>query len=262
MATTVNGIRYPLGSDTVNIAVDAQNLATDIDTSLANQNFAVSVGPGNLPGYNGTNTSTILVNPVPGYVLEADSTNVVGVKWSAGHFPNMYFIASAIATSGTQPILSFTNIPQIFQSIKLYIYCRVGTSSEDVLLTSINGTIIDNGSERWNMLQYSFVGGGSTTALSETLLSSNPTLVTAEAINPSWAELTIHDYANQGRLMKPFTLKSTNPKDTTTNPVPSYTSGYITINSTTLQSDISSLTLQWGSTNTVNRWAAYLYGVK
>jgi len=260
MATTANGIRYPLGSDTVNIAVDAQNLATDIDTKLLAQTYGLS-SQGDILGYSGTANAVIPVNTRPGYVLEADSTATSGVKWSTGHFPNMFFIQSAIATSGSQPILSFTNIPQIFQSIKLYIYSQVQTSSEDVRLISINGITTDNGSEQWNVLQYSFTNG-STTGLSELIPNGNFTLFTAETTNPSWAELTIHDYADQSRLMKPFTLRSTAPRATTNNPTASYSSGYITINSSTLQSDISSLSLQWGTTNSLERLAAYLYGVK
>ena len=260
MATTVNGIRYPLGSDTVNIAVDAQNLATDIETKLLAQTYGLT-SQGDILGYGGTANVVIPVNTRPGYVLEADSTATAGVKWSANHFPNMFFIASAIATSGTQPILSFTNIPQIFQSIKLYIYSQVGSSAEEVRLISINGTALDNGNERWNALRYLFEGG-STTALTEDVPSNNLTLVAAESASPSWAELTIHDYADQGRVMKPFTLKSSAPRVTTNNPVASYASGYITINSTTLRSDISSLSLQWATTNSLGRLAAYLYGVK
>jgi hypothetical protein len=260
MATTANGIRYPLGSDTVNIAVDALNLATDIDTKLAAQTFNLT-SQGDILGYSGTANTRIPVNTRPGYVLEADSTTTAGVKWSAGHFPNMFFIASSIATSGTQPILSFTNIPQIFQAIKLYVYCRVGTSSESINLISINGvTVSDNNNEQWNSLRYSFSNGNQTAVLEP---ATNPfTIVDAQSVNPSWAELTIHDYADQNRLMKPFTLKSVVPQATTNDPFGQYASGFISLNSSTLSSDISSLSLQWASTNTVGRWAAYLYGVK
>jgi hypothetical protein len=260
MATTASGIRYPLGSDTVNIAVDAQNLATDIDTKLLAQTYGLS-SQGDILGYSGTANAVIPVNTRPGYVLEADSTATAGVKWSAGHFPNMFFIASSIATSGSQPVLSFTNIPQIFQAIKLYVYCKVGTSNEEVRLISMNGVNVSStSSQEWNSLRYSF-SNDTTTAVSEDL-SATFALVQNELSNPSWAELTIHDYADQNRLMKPFTLKSVYPRATTNNPIGKYESGFISLNSTTLSSDISSLSLQWGSTNAVDRWAAYLYGVK
>jgi hypothetical protein len=259
MATTVNGIRYPLGSDTVNIAVDAQNLATDIETKLLAQTYGLA-SQGDILGYSGTANAVIPVNTRPGYVLEADSTATAGVKWSAGHFPNMFFIASSIATSGNQPILSFTNIPQIFQAIKLYVYCQVGSSSENINLISMNDANFGGSSTVWSVIRYSF-DGGSTTSLGET----NPStfsLSEAEPTTPTWLELTIHDYADQGRLMKPFTLKGAIPRTTTNDPLSDYASGIIAPGSSIPQSNISSLSLQWGTTNSISRWAAYLYGVK
>ena len=37
MATTANGIRYPLSTDAINIPQDLLNLATDVDTYVTNE---------------------------------------------------------------------------------------------------------------------------------------------------------------------------------------------------------------------------------
>src|SRR5215831_17372628 len=42
--TTNYALRYPVGTDPPNVAPDIQNLATDVDTVLANQIRAVPIG--------------------------------------------------------------------------------------------------------------------------------------------------------------------------------------------------------------------------
>lgn len=54
MPTTPNGIRYPAGTDPINLTQDLLNLATDVDTyvtaELATQDAAVNATLGTLNG--------------------------------------------------------------------------------------------------------------------------------------------------------------------------------------------------------------------
>jgi hypothetical protein len=263
MATTSNGIRYPSGSDTVNIATDAQNLASDIETAIASQTFNITTA-GDLLGYTGSVHQRLAIEPRPGFVLQADSTQATGMKWSNEHYPNMFFIASVSTTTGSQPILSFTAIPQIFSAIKLYVFCQVNTSTEDVNLISINGLGTATNASQWNF-QWHSLSGDSAITFTESAGVNTPTLTIAGAGSNlvSWSELTISEYANQTRTPKPITIRNVQmPASATANNFVAYRTGQAYLDSTTLSHEITSLSLQWSSTNSAVRWAAYLYGVK
>lgn len=75
MATTANGIRYPLSTDAINIPQDMLNLATDVDTyvtaelaaqdatvtaQLSAQNAAVTATLGNLNNQIDLDTAVIM----------------------------------------------------------------------------------------------------------------------------------------------------------------------------------------------------------
>jgi len=266
MATTTNGIRYPLSSDAVNIATDTQNLATDIDTKIAAQTFGVT-SAGQIIGSTGSTSVAIPIENRPGFLLEADSTKTAGVGWAADHYPNMFYLGSSVSTSGgtVQPILSFTSIPQIFQAVKFILYCQVGSTSESVYITSING--LTWGTANNGLFSFQRLGNtASSTALATaaTVDDNNPLLFTAssETNQVAWAELTIFDYANQAKAEKPFTLKSCAMTGSPSFNTMFYSTGTIGVNSTTASAEITSISFQWGSSNTIRRWAAYAYGLK
>jgi hypothetical protein len=269
MAQTASGIRYPQGSDTVNIATDLQNIATDIDTQIAAQTFGITA-PGDIPGYTGAVNSTIAAPNTPGLLLSADSTAASGISWKSP-YPNMYFIASAIATSGTQPILSFTNIPQNFQSIKIYLYSAVNTSTESLNLISINGVTFQGSNSSW-LNRFKEVGngnGGSSSTMANSSLSDSGTFTIMDVIALSgrvaWAEFTIDSYADYIGMPMPYVIKSAGMGTTNGASNMKYESGYIYRGTTnTAAKQISALSFQWGSTNSFTnaRLAAYMYGVK
>lgn len=97
MATTPKGLRYPVGSDSANVAQYFQNLATDVDAKLFTHGGTSGVLAGSAPT---TGTGLIVKTYVGNVTVNANGD--AQVTFPGGAFPNgLLSVTARHSPSGT-----------------------------------------------------------------------------------------------------------------------------------------------------------------
>lgn len=271
MATTSSGIRYPVSGDSVNIATDIQNTATDIDTKIAAQTFGLTTA-GDLATHNGTEESRLasfVANKFFGnHILTANSSAANGIEWSTSHLPNMYLIASG-SSLASLPVVTFSNIPQSFSAIRVYAYIAGGSTARVLHLNQINGIL--EGNTTWTAYGAILSSGINNASFTLTRAAGDTSPVDGHPFGyqapdnnrVGWAEITIYDYADTSNSMKALSTKYILSASTTGRNGMGISVGHISILDSSASQNISSITFTFDSTNTTQRRNDfYLYGIK
>lgn len=114
MATTAKGLRYPTSADTVDIAGDIQNLATDIDTVHAAQTYSLTT-KGSLPTRSASAYAPLAGVTQPAGLRALDSASN-GLEW--GSYPAAgWSLAGSTTIANDQAIIFVRDIPLGFKEL-------------------------------------------------------------------------------------------------------------------------------------------------
>ena len=126
MPTTAKGLRYPTSADTVDIAGDIQNLATDIESVHAAQTYSLT-SKGSLPTRSASAYAVHAPIAQPGG-LRALASASTGLEWGA--YPaGGWSLISTTTTTQQQAIIPVLNIPLGFKQIAFAFTGSTGTNS-------------------------------------------------------------------------------------------------------------------------------------
>lgn len=133
MATTAKGLRYPTSADTVDIAGDIQNLATDIESVHAAQTYSLTA-KGSLPTRSASAYAVHSAITQPG-ALRALASASTGLEWGAYPAGGWALISTTITTQ-PQSIIPVFNIPLGFKQIAFSFTGWTGATSTLELRTN------------------------------------------------------------------------------------------------------------------------------
>lgn len=205
MATTSNGLRYPISTDTFDLAQDIKNLAEDADGVIGTLPINTK---GDILTHDGTNEVRLAIGATNGHALVADSATTTGLKYASVSATqgSLEHIADVRVTGSSSTALSVASIPGTFTDLRISLFIKflapTVATFDTPLIVTINGTNVQFLSSYWN-LTGTFGGGNlvsETTGIqftSKILTASN----TANnlAISGSVYELYIPNYSNTTR---------------------------------------------------------------